>query len=77
MAGHLKLHPLTKSYDDLRRTRKRLKQYISVSAPEMDQETYTDILSVIGSIDDLISLIPVKYWANTYEIKQMYEKLGD
>lgn len=77
MAGSLQINPLTKSYDDLRRCKKRLVVYLKLMKGVIDDETYQEIKGIIDSLDDCMNIIPEELRKNSYQIRKEYNEIRD
>lgn len=73
MAGHLKLHPLTKLYDEVRRGRDRTELYVTRYKNDLTKEQQENLWNIVEKLTVIIQLIPEQYHKNTYEIKKMLQ----
>jgi hypothetical protein len=67
MAGHSKLHPFLKSYDELSRSVKRMETYLAVYGDGMHQEEKEAVQSVIEHLTAAINHIPEQYQVSRWE----------
>lgn len=61
MAGHLKISPFLKSYDELQRTRNRMQAYLDINDGILTLEMRLAIEKMIRATDKAIEQIPLEY----------------
>ena len=61
MAGHGKLHPYLKSYDELKRTMNRMVVYLDMFKDSISPKEKNEIEEMLKHIDSAILCIPSQY----------------
>jgi uncharacterized protein YsxB (DUF464 family) len=61
MAGHLQIHPFYKSWDELQRTHKRMKNYLDMNFNLLDEEGKERLQIMLEGIEKAMHCVPEDY----------------
>jgi hypothetical protein len=73
MAGHLRLHPYNKTYDEARRSKDRVQVYMQNFLTE-DTEEWAVAHNIIVTLDEVIALVPKKFHITPYDLKKQEQE---